>query len=213
MKIRRFSTTTVASTPENKRIKIDTGEKVQFEAALNRMTGGDISKEFSDNREDVPEDILEKAKKEGVVQKDHNGDWRIVAIKKKKFWVSKYPTKAKAEASLRAYFANKRFSDNEEEQNPIQQPQISSKDLQIENMRMRREIMRNQRLQQELAAKERQDAIRNMMRAQKNAAEEKDSDEKNALRAQKAVQGSQDNQPNTGVYKKATVAKAPVPMK
>jgi hypothetical protein len=212
MKIRRFSTTMAASTPENKRIKIDTGEKVQFEAALNRMTGGDISKEFSE-QEKAPQDILERAKKEGVIQKDHNGDWRIVSLKKGTLWNARYQSKAKAKSALSAYHANKRFSDNEEEQNPIQQPQISSKDLQIENMRMKREIMRNQRLQQELAAKERQDAIRNMMRAQKNAAEEKDSDEKNALRAQKAVQGSQDNQPNTGVYKKATIAKAPVPMK
>jgi uncharacterized protein YdaU (DUF1376 family) len=80
-------------------------------------------------------------------------------------------------------------------------------------MRMRRELMRNQRLQQEIRAKERQDAIKNQMAAQKNAAEEKDHDEKNTLRAQKAVQGSPENQPNTGVYKKATIAKAPVSMK
>ena len=45
MRIRRFSTTT---SPENKRITIDTGEKAQFEAALNRMTGGSLSKEFSE---------------------------------------------------------------------------------------------------------------------------------------------------------------------
>lgn len=195
-------------------IKIDTGEMTKFKNALDRMTGGSMDKEFSDNREDVPEDILEKAKKEGVVQKDHNGDWRIVAIKKKKFWASKFSSKEKGEASLRAYHANKRFSDNEEDQNPMQQPpQLTSQELQIENMRMRRELMRNQRLQQEIRAKERQDAIKNQMAAQKNAAEEKDSDEKNTLRAQKAVQGSQDNRPNTGVYKKATIAKAPVSMK
>lgn len=195
-------------------IKIDTGEMTKFKNALDRMTGGSMDKEFSDNREDVPEDILEKAKKEGVVQKDHNGDWRIVAIKKKKFWSPIYSSEEKAKSALAGYHASKRYSENEEENNPMQQPpQLTSQELQIENMRMRRELMRNQRLQQEIRAKERQDAIKNQMAAQKNAAEEKDSDEKNALKAQKAVQGSPENQPNTGVYKKATIAKAPVSMK
>jgi hypothetical protein len=110
----------------------------------------------------------------------------------------------------------KRFSNEGTESNPVQVPppqQLTSRDLQIEQMRMQRELMRNHRLQQEIAAKERQDAIKNQMRAQKNAADEKDDDEKNTLRAQKAVQGSQENQPNTGVYKKATIAKPPISMK
>ena len=108
----------------------------------------------------------------------------------------------------------KRFSTmNEEEQNPQQAPQVTSQDLQIEQMRLRREMMKNHRLQQEIAAKERQDAIRNQMRAQKNAAEEKDNDEKKTLKAQKATRDAQENQPNTGVYKKATIAKPPVSMK
>lgn len=67
------------------------------------------SKKFSkiDDRENVPPDILEKAKVEGVIQKDHNGDWRIVAIKKRKFWTPKYTSRANAESALKAYQANK----------------------------------------------------------------------------------------------------------
>lgn len=209
MRIRRFSTT---SSPENKRITIDTGEKAQFEAALNRMTGGSLSKEFSE-REKVPQDILEKAKKDGVIQKDHNGNWRIISLKKGEYWNAHYKTKDLASRSLRAYQASKHFSQEEEQQNPIQQPQLTSKDMQIERMRLQREIMRTDRMRQELAAKERQDAVKNQMQAQKMAEEEKTNDEKNTLRAQKAVQNSKDNQPNTGVYKKATIAKTPVSMK
>lgn len=111
-------------------------------------------------------------------------------------------------------FAQTEDNEGQQESNPIQQvPQLTSKDLQIERMRLQREMMRNNRLRQEIAAKERQDAIRNQMRAQKYAEEEKNNDEKNAINAQKAVRGTQENQPNTGVYKKATIAKPPVPMK
>lgn len=209
MKIRRFSTTT---SPEDKRIKIDTGEKAQFESALNRMTGGALSREFSE-REKVPQTILEKAKKEGVIQKDHNGDWRIISLRKGEYWDAHYKSKESASKSLRAYQASKRFSQEEEQQNPIQQPQITSKELQIERMRLQREIMKTDRMRQEIAAKERQDAIKNQMKAQKMAADEQNDDEKNALRAQNAVRNSDNNQPNTGVYKRATTAKAPVPMK
>ena len=60
-----------------------------------------------DNREDVPEKILEEAKKSGVVQKDGEGHWRIISIKAGKYWTPKYQTKEKAENALAAYLANK----------------------------------------------------------------------------------------------------------
>jgi hypothetical protein len=65
-----------------------------------------VNKEFSD-REKVPEHILEKAKTEGVVQKDSKGQWRIVAIKKGEFWNAVYDSKENAEKALSAYHANK----------------------------------------------------------------------------------------------------------
>ncbi len=64
------------------------------------------NKSYSE-REKVPDDILEKAKKEGVVQKDHQGRWRIVSIQKKEFWDAIYSSEANAQAALRGYQANK----------------------------------------------------------------------------------------------------------
>lgn len=57
----------------------------------------------------VPKDIAEKGKKDGVVQKDEAGNWRIISYKTNPptFWNSKYETKSNAEAALRGYQANK----------------------------------------------------------------------------------------------------------
>lgn len=60
-------------------------------------------KKFSDAREPVPEDILEKAKKSGVVQKDKDGNWRIINIDGKVFWQAKYKSKEAAERVLQSY--------------------------------------------------------------------------------------------------------------
>lgn len=65
------------------------------------------SKMFSDDREKVPEDILEKAKRNGVVQQDREGRWRIINRKKGVYWDSHYESKEKASAALRGYYANK----------------------------------------------------------------------------------------------------------
>ena len=75
-------------------------------------------KEYSkQNREIVPADIVKKVKDGGgVIQKDHNGDWRIISMKTKtnksgmpEFWNNaKFKTKAEAEDCLQAYWVNKR---------------------------------------------------------------------------------------------------------
>lgn len=68
------------------------------------------------DREVVPDDIVEKVKKGGgVIQKDHNGDWRIISMKTKtnksgmpEYWSNaRFKTKAEAEDCLKAYQANK----------------------------------------------------------------------------------------------------------
>lgn len=61
---------------------------------------------FSDTRENASPELIEKAKTSGVIQKV-NGEWRIVAIKKKKLWNAHYKSKENAEAALRGYQANK----------------------------------------------------------------------------------------------------------
>lgn len=62
------------------------------------------------DREIVPDDIVKKVKEgDGVIQKDHNGDWRIVSMKTNPptFWDAHYDSKASASKALGGYFANK----------------------------------------------------------------------------------------------------------
>lgn len=71
-----------------------------------------IQKEFAakkDDREIVPKDIAEKGRKEGVIQKDKNGKWRIISYKANppRFWDSKCDTREECEAQLAAYHARK----------------------------------------------------------------------------------------------------------
>ena len=74
-------------------------------------------KEYSkQDREVVPADIVKKVKDGGgVIQKDHNGDWRIISMKTKtnksgkpEFWDAKYDSKESAQKALGGYFANKK---------------------------------------------------------------------------------------------------------
>ena len=74
-------------------------------------------KEYSkQDREVVPADIVKKVKDGGgVIQKDHNGDWRIISMKSKtnksgkpEFWDAKYDSKEEASKALGGYFANKK---------------------------------------------------------------------------------------------------------
>lgn len=72
-----------------------------------------IQKEFAakkDDREIVPKDIAEKGRKEGVIQKDKNGKWRIISYKANppRFWSSTYDTKEDASRALAAFHSRKR---------------------------------------------------------------------------------------------------------
>ena len=69
------------------------------------------SKSFSD-RDIVPRDIAIKGKKDGVIQKDQNGDWRIISYKQNppEFWDAHYDSKEDAEKALGAYHAQKHYS-------------------------------------------------------------------------------------------------------
>ena len=57
-------------------------------------------------REAVPKKIVKKAKKSGVVQKDQNGNWRIINMNSPQgpvYWKPVYKSKESAENCLRAY--------------------------------------------------------------------------------------------------------------
>lgn len=60
-------------------------------------------------REKVPASIAEKGRKDGVIQKDNKGKWRIISYKTNppEFWNAHYKSKGDAEKALSGYHANK----------------------------------------------------------------------------------------------------------
>jgi hypothetical protein len=60
-----------------------------------------------ETREKVPKDILEKADRDGVVQQDREGRWRIINRKKGVYWNQIYSSKERGQAALAAYHANR----------------------------------------------------------------------------------------------------------
>lgn len=66
-------------------------------------------KKVFSNREKVPSDIAKEGKKSGVIQRDQDGDWRIISYKTDppEFWDAHYKTREDAEKALSAYHANK----------------------------------------------------------------------------------------------------------
>jgi hypothetical protein len=64
-------------------------------------------KTFSEPREKVSAEMLEKAKTEGVVQQKPNGKWGIISIEAGEWWKPDYESEDKAKNALEAYHANK----------------------------------------------------------------------------------------------------------
>lgn len=88
-------------------------EKVNkiLDKSAKEMKGKQFSKQ---DREVVPQDIVEKVKKSGVIQKDHQGHWRIISMKTKtnksgkaEFWSGHYNSKKDARSALGNYWKNK----------------------------------------------------------------------------------------------------------
>jgi hypothetical protein len=66
-----------------------------------------LSATFSEAREKVSAEMLEKAKTDGVVQKKPNGSWGIISIDAGEWWTPDYESEEKAKNALEAYHANK----------------------------------------------------------------------------------------------------------
>lgn len=99
-------------------------------------------------------------------------------------------------------------------QKNLQQSQISSRDLQIENMKMQRALMENQRARQRLQAEERQQVLKSQNSSSKNQKQQKDEQEQKQMIQAKRVRDSKENPALTwGMVKKNTTAKPPIPMK
>lgn len=90
--------------------------------------------------------------------------------------------------------------------------QLTSKDLAIENMKMQRQLMLNQRMKQKLQAQERADRIKQITRAQKNEEAKDEQESKNQIKVKK-IEQDRDEAKNVGLYKTKSKMPAPVPMK
>lgn len=106
---------------------------------------------------------------------------------------------------------SKNFADQTPQEN-LNQQLITSRDLQIEQMKQQRQILQTQRLREKIQAQERRDAMRNLQEAQKQAAKENESEAKNQIKIQR-MQNEEDHAENVSLYKSRAKSTQPVPMK
>lgn len=92
--------------------------------------------------------------------------------------------------------------------------QLSPRDLQLENNKLMRQYMINNRVRQKLQEQERRDKIRRISQAQKLEEEKDEQAAKNQIKVKKLEQESDEGN-NAGLYKVASQSTAtkPVPMK
>ena len=109
---------------------------------------------------------------------------------------------------------SKKFAvtDPKDEQEALNQQMITSRDLQIEQMKQQRQVLQTQRLREKIAAQERRDSMRNLQEAQKQAAKENESESKNQIKTAK-IQDQREEARNVGLYKTRSEPVQPVPMK
>jgi len=89
--------------------------------------------------------------------------------------------------------------------------EVSSRDLQVEQMKQQRQLLQTQRMRQKLEMQERLEKARQIQRAQRDKLEEKENIKKELTQAKKQEQlnGAQ----NVSLYKTRAHAVDPVPMK
>lgn len=104
----------------------------------------------------------------------------------------------------------KKFAETDQEN--LNQQMITSRDLQIEQMRQQRQILQTQRLREKIAAQERRDSLRNLSDAQKREAKENQEETKNQIKTAK-IQDQREEARNVNLYKTRSKPVQPVPMK
>ena len=109
---------------------------------------------------------------------------------------------------------SKKFAvtDPEDEQVALNQQMVTSRDLQIEQMKQQRQVLQTQRLREKIAAQERRDSMKHLQEAQKQAAKENQEDTKNQIKTAK-IQDQREEAKNVGLYKTRSKPVQPVPMK
>ena len=102
---------------------------------------------------------------------------------------------------------------NKEFSSPDPQTQeVTSRDLQIEQMKMQRQILQTQRLREKLAAQERRDFMKSLEKSQRNEIEQKNDQTKNQISLKK-IDTQDDSAKNVSLYKTRSKVVTPVPMK
>ena len=90
---------------------------------------------------------------------------------------------------------------------------LTSKDYQIENMKLQREILRNQRQRQKLQEEERRQQLQQQRDLQRQEAAKNREDSKNQIRVKESQDDQNPGAQHPGLYKKSTSAVKPIPMK
>ena len=89
--------------------------------------------------------------------------------------------------------------------------QLTSRDMQLEQMKLQRQLMQTNRMRQRLEAEERRDESRRIMQLQKMEQRKDIEEDKQRVRIRKMEEGDQNN--NTSLYKSKSHPVAPVSMK
>lgn len=90
--------------------------------------------------------------------------------------------------------------------------QMNSKDLQLEQGRLQRELLKTQRMKQQMQAEERDARIKRTLQLQKMEQRKDIEEDKARIRAKKLEDDSNENK-SLGLYKSRPHSVAPVPMK
>ena len=98
-------------------------------------------------------------------------------------------------------------------ENNILEAQKTSKDLQIEQMKMQRAMMANQRSRQKLQEQERQDRLKQQLQTQKLDQKKDEQSQKSQVQTKKLQSNDDSATRNWNLVKKNTTAKPPIPMK
>ena len=95
---------------------------------------------------------------------------------------------------------------------PEQEGQLTSRDLQLEQSRLQRQLIQTQRMKQRLQAEERKNQMNRIMQLQKMEQRKDLEEDKQRIRIKK-LEDSNSGNDNTSLYKSKSKTVAPVPMK
>ena len=94
---------------------------------------------------------------------------------------------------------------------PEDNSQLTSRDIQLEQMKLQRQLMQTQRMKQKIQAEERNERAKRIMQQQKLEQQKEREEDRQMLRV-KSMENKENN-PNTSLYKTKSHPVTPVSMK